>query len=93
MVVTLVFAMVFSHFLTCVTEQTTISTTSSCVLYSILALKVYFLYEYRAYKALLNRRIFIYILLALIFGINLIPIFTDNNLGYGTHLGNDFVLL
>lgn len=63
----------------------------SAILYSILVLKLVFLFEYREYKPLVNRRIFIFILLALITGINLIPIFVNNNVDFTGHIGGILV--
>lgn len=65
---------------------TTVSTMPSAFLYAVIALKIYFLIEYKDYKPLLGRRIFIYLLLGLIFGINLIPIFVNNNVDFTSHL-------
>jgi membrane associated rhomboid family serine protease len=48
----LVFTVIFSHFLAAITNQISISTTSSSLLFAIIALKIYFLYEYRQYKKL-----------------------------------------
>lgn len=46
-----------------------------------------FLWEYRNYNKLRERRSFLYLLLGLIVGINLIPIFVVNNVDFSTHLG------
>jgi membrane associated rhomboid family serine protease len=45
------------------------------------------LYEYKDYKGLDNRRGLIYMLMALIVGINFIPVFVVNNVDYTGHLG------
>ena len=65
---------------------TTVSTVSSSALYSTIALKIYFLFEYRDYKPLLTRRIFIYVLMLLISVVNLFPLFLRNNVDYTAHL-------
>jgi membrane associated rhomboid family serine protease len=85
-VVALVLALAMSHFLSCIALPTSVSTTSSSALFAVLALKLYFLYEYKDYKPLLNRRTFIIILLTLILVINLIPIFISNNVDYTNHI-------
>ena len=54
---------------------------------AIIALKIFFLWEYRNYRKLMDRKTFLYILLALILGINLIPLFVVNNVDYSAHLG------
>ena len=81
-------SLLISHFLSCVAESITFSTTSIALLYSILALKLVFFYEYWDYKPLVNRRVFLYLLFGLIFGINLIPIFVSNNIDYSVYIGN-----
>lgn len=78
---------VYSHFLSCLAQKTSIATTPSAVLFSVLVLKAFFLWEYRNYKKLYERRQFLYILLVLIAGINLIPIFVVNNIDYSAQLG------
>lgn len=75
-----------AHFLSCIALPTTVSTMPSAFLYAMIALKLFFLYEYKDYKPLLTRRIFIYLLLALILGINLIPIFVNNNVDFTSHI-------
>ena len=55
---------------------------------AVAALKIYFLWEYRNYKKLYDRRTFLYILLVLIVGINFIPIFVVNNVDFSAHLGS-----
>ena len=80
-------AAAYSHFLSCLAQKTSIATTPSAVLFSILVMKAFFLWEYRNYKKLYERRQFLYILLALIAGINLIPIFVVNNIDYSAQLG------
>ena len=66
---------------------TSVSTTASAFLFVILALKLYFLYEYRDYKPLLTRRILIYLLYLLILGINIIPIVVNNNVDFTNQIG------
>jgi membrane associated rhomboid family serine protease len=85
--ITLVFASVFAHFLSTVAQKTSISTTPSAALFAIIGLKLFFLWEYRNYRKLIERRFFLYILLALITCINIIPVFVVNNIDYSTHLG------
>ena len=52
-----------------------------------MSLKLIFLYEYKDYKPLLTRRVLIYLLYLLILGINLIPIFVNNNVDFTNHIG------
>jgi len=52
-----------------------------------MSLKLTFLYEYKDYKPLLTRRMLIYLLYLLILGINLIPIFVNNNVDFTNHIG------
>lgn len=85
-IITLVLAGIMAHFLSCICLPTSVSTMPSAFLYAIIALKIFFLFEYKDYKPLLGRRIFIYLLLALIFGINLIPIFVNNNVDFTSHI-------
>jgi hypothetical protein len=70
-----------------VIQTTSVSTTSSAATMAIVALKIFFLWEYRSYKKLYDRRNFLYVLLVLIVGINLIPIFVVNNVDFSAHLG------
>jgi len=84
---TLLATILYSHVLAAVLQKTSVSTTSSAIFMAIAALKVYFLWEYRNYKKLYDRRSFLYILLILIVGINFIPIFVVNNVDYSAHLG------
>lgn len=86
-IIALVLSGVFSHFFSCVALPTSVSTTPSSFLFTTLALKLFFLYEYKDYKPLLNRRVFLYILYLLILGINLIPIFVNNNVDFTNHIG------
>ena len=76
-----------SHFFACVAQSKTFSTTAIALLYGILALKLVFFYEYWDYKPLMNRRVFLYLLYGLVFGINLIPIFVSNNVDYSVYIG------
>lgn len=85
-IVVLGIAGLMAFFMSCVVVPTSVSTCSSCILFSILSLKLIFLYEYKDYKPLLTRRIFIYLLYCLILGINLIPIFVNNNVDFTTHI-------
>lgn len=87
----IVASVVYSHFLSCLAQKTSIATTPSAVLFSILIMKAFFLWEYRNYKKLYERRQFLYILLVLIAGINLIPIFVVNNIDYSAQLGTCYV--
>lgn len=84
---TLILAIIFSHFFASVLQTTSVSTTSSAATMAIVALKIYFLWEYRNYRKLYDRRTFLYILMGLVLGINLIPIFVVNNVDYSVHLG------
>ena len=86
-VLTLLCAMVYSHFFSSVIQNTTVSTTSSALTMSIIGLKIFFLWEYRSYKKLIDRRAFLYILLTLIIAINLIPVFVTNNVDYSCIIG------
>jgi len=86
--VTIVVAMIYSHFFAAVVQTTSVSTTSSAITMAIIALKIYFLWEYRHYRKLMDRRTFLYVLMGLIVGINLIPLFVVNNVDYSAHLGN-----
>ena len=79
--------MIYSHFFSSVVQVTTVSTTSSAFTMAIIAFKIYFLWEYRAYRKLSEKRTFIYILLGLVFAINLIPIIVMNNVDYSALLG------
>jgi membrane associated rhomboid family serine protease len=83
----LVATAIYAHFLSCIAQKTSIATTPSAVLFAILTMKAIFLWEYRNYKKLYERRTFLYILLILIAGINLIPIFVVNNIDYSAQLG------
>lgn len=83
----LVLAIIFSHFFASVLQTTSVSTTSSAVTIAIVALKIFFLWEYRNYRKLYDRRSFLYILMGLVIGINLIPIFVVNNVDFSAHLG------
>ena len=60
---------------------------ASSFLYCILALKLWFLFEYREYKPLEHRKMLIWMLLALIAAINLIPVFVVNNVDWTANLG------
>jgi hypothetical protein len=40
----------------------------------------------------MDRRMFLYVLLALIVGINLIPLFVVNNVDFSAHLGINIVI-
>ena len=91
-VATIIVSLIFAGFFSSIANMTSISTMPSSVLYCVLALKIYFLYEYRDYKKLTGRRIFLILLLILIFRINLIPIFTNNNVDYSSSLGTHFSL-
>lgn len=82
---------VVGFFLSCVALPTSVSTTSSALLFAVLALKLFFLYEYKDYKPLLTRRVLIYLLYLLILGINLIPIFVNNNVDFTTHIAGFLV--
>lgn len=86
-VISLILAGIFSFFLSCICMPTSVSTTASAFLFVILALKLYFLYEYRDYKPLLTRRILIYLLYLLILGINIIPIVVNNNVDFTNQIG------
>jgi membrane associated rhomboid family serine protease len=85
--IALVLAGILSYFLSCVAMPTSVSTTSSALLFVIMALKIYFLYEYKDYKPLLPRRLLIYLLYLLILGINIIPIVVNNNVDFTNHIG------
>ena len=91
-IVTLVCGILFAGFFSNLVMMESISTMPSAILYSILALKVYFFYEYYNYQKLENRKLFLYLLWALILGINLIPIFTNNNVDFTSHLGRYSVM-
>lgn len=84
---TILVAIVYSHFFAGVVQNTSVSTTSSAVTMAIIALKMFFLWEYRNYRKLLDRRVFLYVLLGLIVCINLIPLFVVNNVDFSAHLG------
>jgi membrane associated rhomboid family serine protease len=85
-IITMVLSLIVSHLLGCICLTTSVSTTSSSALFAIFSLKLYFLYEYKDYKPLLNRRPFLYALFLLILGVNFIPIFVDNNVDYTAHI-------
>jgi len=89
--ITLLCAIIYSHFFSSIIQKSTISTTPSSVLFAILILKCFFLWEYRAYRRLLERKNFLYILLALIGGLNLIPIFVVNNVDYSASIGINII--
>lgn len=89
---TLLVAMIFSHFFSAVVQKTSVSTTSSAATMAVIALKIYFLWEYRHFRKLADRRSFLYILIVLILGINLIPIFVVNNVDFSAHLGNSWFM-
>lgn len=90
-VLVLVLSGLLAHFFSCIALPTSISTVPSTFLYSIIVLKLFFLYDYKDYKPLLTRRIFIYVLIILIAGVNLIPIFVSNNVDFTTHISGIFV--
>ena len=81
-------AALYGHVMAAAVQKTSVSTTSSAVFMAVAALKIYFLWEYRNYKKLYDRRTFLYILLVLIVGINFIPIFVVNNVDFSAHLGS-----
>ena len=60
---------------------------SSSLLFCAIAMKLWFLWEYREYKPLIHRKMLIYMLLFLIVLINLIPIFVVNNVDFASHVG------
>ena len=91
-VLTLIFSVLFAGFFSNLVMMESISTMASAILYSILALKIYFFYEYYHYRRLENRRSFIYLLWALILGINFIPIFTNNNVDFTSNLGRYWLM-
>jgi membrane associated rhomboid family serine protease len=86
-VATIVIAIVFSHFFSCVVQTTSVSTTASAITMAVIGLKTYFLWEYRHYRKLIERRAFLYVLMALIVGINFIPVFVVNNVDFSAHIG------
>lgn len=91
--ITLLFSVLFSHFFSSAVAMTSVSTTSSAMLFTMIGLKIYIMWEFRDYKKLDNRRVFIYLLMGLIVGINLIPIFVVNNVDYASHIGIDLFIL
>jgi membrane associated rhomboid family serine protease len=86
-VLSLILTVVLSHFFAAAVDNLSISTMASSLLYCVIALKIWFLFEYRNYKPLEFRRIMICLLLGLITAINLIPIFLVNNVDFTSHLG------
>jgi rhomboid protease GluP len=87
LVLSLILTVVLSHFFAAAVDNLSISTMASSLLYCVIALKIWFLFEYRNYKPLEFRRIMICLLLGLITAINLIPIFVVNNVDFTSHLG------
>ena len=79
--------MFYSHFMSAAAQTTTVSTTPSAFLMAVIGLKIVFFWEYREYRRLRERRMFLYILMILLVAINLIPIFVVNNVDYSAHLG------
>lgn len=88
----LLISAVYSHLLSCLVQKTSIATTPSAVLFTILTMKAIFLWQYKKYKKLYQRRNFLYILLVLIVSINLIPIFVVNNIDFSAQLGTFFII-
>lgn len=85
--ITIIVSILYSHVFAAAVQKTSVSTTSSGIFMAIAALKIYFLWEYRNYRKLYERRNFLYILLVLIVGINFIPIFVVNNVDFSAHIG------
>lgn len=83
----LILTIVNSHFMSCLTNMRTVSTTVSGILYSILAIKILFFIKYRNYDLLDSKKYALYGLLGLIFGINLVVLFVGSNVDIGGHLG------
>lgn len=91
LVASLLIAIIISHFFSAAVKTESISTMASSLLYCMIALKIWFLFEYRNYKPLEFRRLLIFVLLGLITLINLIPIFVSNNVDFTGHLGGFLV--
>lgn len=87
----LITAIINAHFLSCLTDMYTVSTTASGILYSILAVKILFFVKYRKYEPLDSKRIALYGLLGLIFGMNIIVLFVGGNVDVGGHIGTRFL--
>ena len=65
----------------------TVSTSASGILYAILGVKILFFIKYRHYEPLDSKRIALYGLLGLIFGMNIIVLFVGGNVDVGGHVG------
>lgn len=83
----IVLAIINAHFLSCLTNLESVSTTSSGILYSILAIKILFFIKYKNYEPMDSKRIALYGLLGLIFGINIIVLVVGGNVDVGGHVG------
>ena len=85
-------AMINAHFLSCLTNMFTVSTTASGILYAMLAVKVLFFVKYAKYEPLDSKRLALYGLIGLIFGMNIIVLFVGGNVDIGGHVGKDKVI-
>lgn len=80
-------SLVNSHFMSCLTNMRTVSTTSSGILYSLLGVKILFFIKYRGYELLDSKKYALYGLLGLVFCINVIVLFVGANVDIGGHVG------
>lgn len=87
-----VLAIINAHFLSCLTDKYTVSTTASGILYAILAVKILFFIKYRNYEPLNTKRIALYGLMGLIFGINILVLFVGGNVDVGGHVGTSLII-
>ena len=82
-----VLAIINAHLLSCLTDKYTVSTVASGILYAMLAVKILFFIKYRNYEPLNTKRIALYGLLGLIFGMNILVLFVGGNVDVGGHVG------
>lgn len=87
LVVSLLVTILVTHFFASAVNHESVSTMASSLLFCVLAMKLWFLFEYRNYKPLEFKRALIYLLMVLITAINLIPIFVVNNVDFSSHIG------
>ena len=83
----IIMSIINAHFLSCLTNMYTVSTSASGILYAILSIKILFFIKYRKYEPLDSKRIALYGLFGLIFGMNIIVLFVGGNVDVGGHVG------
>ena len=91
LILSLIVTIIVAHFFSAAVDKLSVSTMASSLLYCVIALKLWFLFEYRNYKPMEFIRLLIFLLLGLITLINLVPIFVVNNVDFASHLGGFLV--